>query len=751
MGNFDAAMELAARGFAVFPCEEAGQARKRPKPGVKWRDVSVAGRTHASALWSVHEQAVPGIDLAKAGLLVIDCDRKPGGPDGVVAFTALCDAVGYDLSPVPQVVTPSGGLHVYFRQRAGGKPGQKPLGNATGDLPPGIDVRGAGGYVIGPGARFTDDGGRYELVSDADLLDAPTLPDWLVQRLTAGRGPHASVVQTPVVTPSVSIANHKRIDAYLTAAFEREVEAVRCAPAGTRNQTLNDAALKLGHYVGAGLLDAAEVRQALLAAAMACGLVKEDGQRQCERTIASGLSKGLAEPRGIPDSASLDRPALAIGAASAALIGAPPTGEEIIRNQPERDGQDATNTADIDLPPGLVGDLAHWIADTARRPNRLLSLGAALTIVGTLAGRHFATPTRSGTHLYVLGLAVTGSGKDHPLQQTKRILRAIQCSQHIGPGEFISMPAVINFLLRAPLAVCPMDEFGGFLKRINARGASGFEGAISKVLRTLWGSSFQDFTTPEWAGRPFAIVMSPAISLLGASTHDEFYASLEAGAAEDGTLNRFLLLDCGRARPKDRQPPQDPSCVPPDLKRACDQLYYAHGALIAAQLGSPNLEHAPTCLAWGEGAEALFQAYQNELEEAGDQDAVRAAFTARSAEMAVRIATIVALGRGVRQVDEADMRFGITVASRSARAMMQGAADYMSDSEHQDNVNRIKRAIKAAGGVLRHRDLQRGAGKRMRARDLKDAIGTLVEGEEVVIQYVRAANNKDAAVYRWVG
>ena len=37
------------------------------------------------------------------------------------------------------------------------------------------------------------------------------------------------------------------------------------------------------------------------------------------------------------------------------------------------------------------------------------------------------------------------------------------------------------------------------------------------------------------------------------------------------------------------------------------------------------------------------------------------------------------------------------------------------------------------------------------AWDLKDAIGTLVEGEEVMIQYVRAANNKDAAVYRWVG
>ena len=750
MCNFDAAMELAARGFAVFPCEEAGAARKRPKPGIRWRHVSVAGRVHARALWSLHEEAVPGINLAKAGLLVIDCDRKPGGPDGVAAFTALCDAADYDLGPAPQVATPSGGLHVYFRQQPDGRYGGKPFGNATGDLPPGIDVRGAGGYVIGPGARFTDDGTRYELISDADLLDAPVLPDWLAKRLKADRAHHETVRPAPMPAPSAPVSNDRRVNAYLTAAFEREVEAVGSAPAGTRNRTLNEAALKLGHYVGAGLLDESAVREALMAAATACGLVKDDGPGQCARTITSGLSKGIAEPRGIPESPAIDEAALALGAAITARISVQPPAEPASTPK-ESQPPPAADTADVELPPGLVGDLAQWIADTARRPNRLLALGAALTIVGTLAGRHFATPTRSGTHLYVLGLAVTGSGKDHPLQQTKRIMRAIQCSQHIGPGEFISMPAVINFLLRAPLAVCPMDEFGGFLKRINARGASGFEGAISKVLRTLWGSSFQDFTTPEWAGRPFAIVMSPAISLLGASTHDEFYASLEAGAAEDGTLNRFLLLDCGRARPKDRQPPADPSHVPPELRAACERIYYAHDVLIAAQLNAATLEHPPECLAWGEGAEALFQSYQSDLEEAGDEDAVRAAFTARSAEMAVRIATIVALGRGERKVDEADMRFGIAIAGRSARSMMEGAADHMSDSEHQDNVNRIKRAIKAAGGVLRHRDLQRGAGKRMRARDLKDAIGTLVEGEEVVIQYVRAANNKHAAVYRWVG
>jgi len=34
--------------------------------------------------------------------------------------------------------------------------------------------------------------------------------------------------------------------------------------------------------------------------------------------------------------------------------------------------------------PGLVGDIVDFITDTARRPNRVLALGAAVTVVGTL-------------------------------------------------------------------------------------------------------------------------------------------------------------------------------------------------------------------------------------------------------------------------------------------------------------------------------------------------------------------------------
>jgi hypothetical protein len=52
----------------------------------------------------------------------------------------------------------------------------------------------------------------------------------------------------------------------------------------------------LGAGIAAGALDQTEVEEALYAAAVANGLVADDGERQCWATIRSGLGAGLQEP-----------------------------------------------------------------------------------------------------------------------------------------------------------------------------------------------------------------------------------------------------------------------------------------------------------------------------------------------------------------------------------------------------------------------------------------------------------------------
>ena len=63
-----------------------------------------------------------------------------------------------------------------------------------------------------------------------------------------------------------------------------------------RNNALNHAAWTLGRWIAAGALEQTDVEDALYAAALANGLVADDGERQCWATIRSGLGAGLRQP-----------------------------------------------------------------------------------------------------------------------------------------------------------------------------------------------------------------------------------------------------------------------------------------------------------------------------------------------------------------------------------------------------------------------------------------------------------------------
>jgi hypothetical protein len=70
------------------------------------------------------------------------------------------------------------------------------------------------------------------------------------------------------------------------------------ATEGTRNATLNTAALKLGRLVAGGELDEQTAVDALMHAAARAGL----GDAEARKTIQSGLGRGMQEPRAAPNS-----------------------------------------------------------------------------------------------------------------------------------------------------------------------------------------------------------------------------------------------------------------------------------------------------------------------------------------------------------------------------------------------------------------------------------------------------------------
>lgn len=156
---------MAEKGISVFIVEPNS---KRPLDGYSWY---LRQSTSADVIDGWFDQ-IPncnyGLHLGEK-YVVIDLDVKPDA-NGVKEFEELCAEHGVEdfLLQFDTLIvrTPGGGFHLYFEAPF-------PCGLAN-DFAKGIDVRGATGYVVGPGSA--DSRGEWELINDAEI--AP-LPDFL--------------------------------------------------------------------------------------------------------------------------------------------------------------------------------------------------------------------------------------------------------------------------------------------------------------------------------------------------------------------------------------------------------------------------------------------------------------------------------------------------------------------------------------------------------------------------------------------
>jgi len=282
--SLGAVLRSAERGWHVFPLLPGAK-----RPAVRaWESRATTDTDRLTCCWAVDDYNF-GIAAGPSRLVVVDLDVPkhdqdvppagvPSGVgDGMDSLALLAEEHG---EPYPSetytVHTASGGTHLYFLAPADAK-----LRNTAGTLGWKIDTRANGGYVVGAGSAV--DGKPYTVVQDT----APAqLPDWLKKLLIPAPLP----AQRPV---SVPLLADDRRGAYLNAALGGELDRVRRAPKGMRNNTLYESAVALGQLVAGGELTETEVTELLTTAALSKGL----GESDARRTVASGLRAGAQRPR----------------------------------------------------------------------------------------------------------------------------------------------------------------------------------------------------------------------------------------------------------------------------------------------------------------------------------------------------------------------------------------------------------------------------------------------------------------------
>ena len=278
--RLEAALTYAGQGFRVFPAIAGG---KRP--------ASSGWQQNASTDPGVLEQWFAGPDDYNLAVavdehhLVIDIDEKPG-ESGSASLTALEEAHGR-CPPTVTTQTPTGGKHLLFRLPAGHR-----VKNSVGKIAVGLDIRAVGGLVIGV-SSIHPNGGTYAWLEGHGLgeVEVAELPArWVTNVINAPRAEKAR--SRPPGEARVATATSN----YGAAALRSECETVKKAKEGTRNDTLNVAALKIGHLVAGGEIVEDEAVEALTTAGLGAGL----GADEVRGTVTSGMSAGLLEPRNAP-------------------------------------------------------------------------------------------------------------------------------------------------------------------------------------------------------------------------------------------------------------------------------------------------------------------------------------------------------------------------------------------------------------------------------------------------------------------
>ena len=410
------------------------------------------------------------------------------------------------------------------------------------------------------------------------------------------------------------------------------------------------------------------------------------------------------------------------------------------------------------IPDGLVGDLTDYMLATARRPQPLLSLGASLCAIGALMGRQYRTTSNLRSNLYVVGIADSGSGKNHAREIINETFFEAGLAHHLGGNKIASGAGLLTALHRQPAILFQIDEFGMFLSAAADRKRSPRH--ITEILDNmteLFTAAGGIFLGAEYANRDGSNerrdIDQPCLCVYGTTTPLHFWGALQGANVVDGSLARFLIL------PSDEDYPDENITVgirqaPPALIQGLQRVAAGGGhskGNLAGKTADQNTAVNPVMVPMTEDARARFQHLSLVLTEEL-RAAAGTAFTAilaRIGENALKLALIVAVGRDPAraEIDITATDWAIGFVRHYAQRTMEAVERHVADTETEAHLKRLKEIIRAAGakGITKS-DVTR-ASQWLKSRDRDEILETLIESGDITTG-MRETGGRRAMVYR---
>ena len=484
--SMEAALNLAELGYRVFPCSPKGKSgdagKVRPLTNNGFYDATTEAE-QIEVWWDKWPDACIG--LATVGLLVVDIDGESN------PWLADEPEKAASLAGVPLSLTPGGGKHFIYRRPEG-----KSWRCTVGKLAEKVDTRTDGGYIVVPPSRRADGAYRWapdcELECTRDKLDLP--PAWLIDALDEIESPGS---RSPILTDGNSI------------------------PEGQRNNTLVSLA---------GTMRRVGMSYSEIAAAL--HIVNYE---RCKPPIhekeVDGIAYRMSEKE--PDQFAVATAENWYGQDRVPRLA------ELLHSE-EDPGPIPAELLSI---PGFVNEVIEYCLATAPYPDLTLAFAGALTLQGMLSGRKVRDQQGNYTNLYLIALASSGVGKNHPRKVNSLILDAAGLSGRIG-NTFASGEGLEDWMYQNPASLFQVDEIDGLLLKVGSAKDARHEEIVNKLLN-FYSEAGKRYTLRAKSGREALTIEKPSLSIFGTAVPKHFYSSLSERMLDNGFLARWLILEAG--------------------------------------------------------------------------------------------------------------------------------------------------------------------------------------------------------------
>ena len=393
--------------------------------------------------------------------------------------------------------------------------------------------------------------------------------------------------------------------------------------------------------------------------------------------------------------------------------------------------------------PGFVDELMAHTLKTAPYPNKTLAFAGALTMLAHLSGRRYRDKRNLRTNIYLIALAESGAGKDHPRKVNVNLAAAVGLMPTMA-DRFASGPGLEDALLLKPASFFQIDEADTLFKCLQDK---------DSTTEQIYGALLQFFTSADTVysmrkkalqsasakPNPFdklraAGIREPHLVMLGTAVPRYFYQALSERALENGLLSRCLVLEAGE-RGKSGNPHYEPF---PERVRTAAEKFAREGGFEGIDLAKPEAPVAmpePMVVPETDLATVAYRQVVAATEARYDAapDTTGKALWTRAAEKTMKLALLYAISQNPQSplITPEAVRWGWAIVDHLTRRMLYQASMYVADNNFDAYRQKAVRYLRDYGhGSLNHGQLLRYM--HIDADTFRKVIDTLTESEMIV-------------------